>query len=162
MSLDESLGRLTTATILLLLFGLIFYVGRFEGAGFAYSSSRPGRPVVEVWEAPPSPTAPQAPRLLGSPDSAPVILRLTPSTAAMMGRMPVTIEGESFQPGARVLVGTASHEAAYTDSRTLTVKMRSMQVGTYDVSVVNPDGGQATLLNGLRVIDPRQESARRG
>ncbi len=160
MSLDESLGRLTTATILLLLFGLIFYVGG-PGAGFAYSSSRPARPVVEVWEAPPSPTAPQAPRLLGSPDSAPVIFRLTPSTAAMMGRMPVTIEGESFQPGARVLVGTVSHEAAYTDSRTLTFKMRSMPVGTYDVSVVNPDGGQATLRNGLKVIDPRQESARR-
>lgn len=65
----------------------------------------------------------------------------------------LTLLGSGFQSGAVVLVGTKVLETVtFKNAAVMTaVVPKGFAVGTYDVSVVNPDGAKATLAQALQV-----------
>jgi peptidoglycan-associated lipoprotein len=79
------------------------------------------------------------------------------SPAAVEPNAPVAarVFGAAFESGATVsfsgpTVGAGS-EVRLTDSNTLSLTLPALPVGSYDVTVANPDGGSATLRGGLTV-----------
>jgi outer membrane protein OmpA-like peptidoglycan-associated protein len=63
------------------------------------------------------------------------------------------IYGSGFQQGARVgFSGGAVANGRFLDQNTLQVRVPALPSGSYDVTVTNPDGTQATLRRGLTVV----------
>jgi peptidoglycan-associated lipoprotein len=67
---------------------------------------------------------------------------------------PATLIGAGFQAGARVIVGSSPVGSVdFIDENSLRVVLPPLPVGTYDVSITNPDGKRDVLTNGLLVAD---------
>ena len=90
-------------------------------------------------------TALQDPSCLG-----PSVASIAPSSGPAAGGTPVTIAGANFQPGAQVEIGGQPVGAGFVDPTQLTTDTPALSPGTLNaVVVVNPDSGNAALLNGF-------------
>lgn len=62
----------------------------------------------------------------------------------------IVLTGSDFQSGAQVLVGnTPATSTSFVNSSILQVQVPSKSAGTYNIFVVNPDGGTAIRVNGI-------------
>jgi alpha-tubulin suppressor-like RCC1 family protein len=66
----------------------------------------------------------------------------------------IVVTGSDFQSGATVIVDTVTATSTtFVDSTTLRALVPAKTAGTYNVFVVNPDGGTAIRVNGLTYSD---------
>ena len=71
-------------------------------------------------------------------------------TAVNIGGGYIVLTGSEFQSGAQVLVGnTPATSTSFVNSSILQVQVPARPAGTYNVFVVNPDGGTAIRVNGV-------------
>lgn len=64
------------------------------------------------------------------------------------------IFGSAFESGARVsFSGAAAEGVRFVDENSLRVDVPAMPMGSYDVTVTNPDGTKATLRKGLTLTE---------
>jgi alpha-tubulin suppressor-like RCC1 family protein len=71
-------------------------------------------------------------------------------TAVNVGGGYIVVTGANFQSGATVLIDTVQASAVtYVDSTTLRVQVPARSAATYNLYVVNPDGGTGIRVNGL-------------
>ncbi|MDA1192996.1 MAG: IPT/TIG domain-containing protein, partial [Candidatus Poribacteria bacterium] len=68
----------------------------------------------------------------------PVVTGISPSSGPETGGNSVTLTGEKFKEGAQVAFGSALLPATVTSKTTLTVTAPAHEVGTVQVTVVNP------------------------
>jgi hypothetical protein len=72
-------------------------------------------------------------------------------TAVNIGGGFIVLTGTDFQSGAQVLVGnTPATSTAFVNSSILQVQVPARPAGTYNLFVVNPDGGTGIRVNGAR------------
>jgi peptidoglycan-associated lipoprotein len=70
------------------------------------------------------------------------------------------IFGSGFESGARVsFSGAAATSVRFVDENALRVTVPAMAVGSYDVTVTNPDGTKSTLRKGLTLTEPGTATA---
>ncbi len=76
----------------------------------------------------------------------PIISSITPAFGNNTETTSVVIAGDNFQPGAQVRLGDVmTWTATYINEQTLLVSIpASLLPGTYNVTVINPDGQEAT------------------
>lgn len=81
----------------------------------------------------------------------PSITGVQPNTGSTLGGDLITITGNNFRDGARVFFGTteATSQVTVLDYQTITLRTPAKPAGVYDVTVRNPDYGEATLANGF-------------
>jgi hypothetical protein len=65
----------------------------------------------------------------------------------------IVVTGNGFVPGAKVRLGSNDLPTTFVDGSTLEAEVADIQPGTYDVTIVNPDGCEDTLASGF-VIEP--------
>ena len=84
---------------------------------------------------------------------APVVTSLSPALISNASPRLLTIRGSNFQPGATVdLEAIKPGAVTYVNSSTLTVLVAAgVPVGTYTLTVTNPDGLSASLPAALAV-----------
>jgi alpha-tubulin suppressor-like RCC1 family protein len=71
-------------------------------------------------------------------------------TAVNVGGGYIVITGAGFQSGAQVLINRdEATSVSFVDSTTLRAQVPAKDAGTYNLYVVNPDGGTAIRVNGL-------------
>ena len=71
-------------------------------------------------------------------------------TAVNVGGGYIVVTGANFQSGATVLIDTVQASAVtYVDSTTLRVQVPARSAATYNIYVVNPDGGTGIRVNGV-------------
>lgn len=94
----------------------------------------------------------------------PAVIQKTPSLGAQL----LSVYGDAFEPGSSVSFDPdlSSALVAWPDGRlldfyssqrvdvNLNLQDPSVQLGTYDVTVTNPDGSSATLAGGLTIVGP--------
>ena len=79
----------------------------------------------------------------------PGISSITPSSGVTNGNTPITISGDSFQTGAKVIIGGEPvSNLNVVNSTTITCNTPAGNVGAADVVVTNPDGGSTTATGG--------------
>ncbi|KKM12369.1 hypothetical protein SY88_04290 [Clostridiales bacterium PH28_bin88] len=92
------------------------------------------------------------------PASSPTIQSIAPAFVTTAGGTYVTVSGSDFRLNARVFFGAVeSGSVELLDGNTLRVKTPPHAEGTYNVTVVNEDGGTATLFNGITYLYPQSE-----
>jgi hypothetical protein len=85
----------------------------------------------------------------GSPNPAPTVTSIGPSSGPASGGTSVTITGTGFQSGATVsLGGTSANSVAVGSSTSITATTAAHASGTVNVVVANPDSQSGTLTNG--------------
>ena len=96
--------------------------------------------------------------LIQSPDVALQVAVVEPSFGPAEEAFDVEVIGSSFMAAARVRLGAAeSPRVRFLDENTLVATVPPLAQGTYDVTVVNPDGSESTLRAGLVVRDVEPE-----
>ncbi|MBI1975356.1 MAG: fibronectin type III domain-containing protein [Parcubacteria group bacterium] len=81
-----------------------------------------------------------------------VVTSVFPSTVDNASGNFVNIEGNGFVSTANVMVGPSFLSVFSGSARSLTVRVPAdFPPGTHDITVINPDGKQASLKNGLTV-----------
>ncbi len=71
-------------------------------------------------------------------------------TAVNIGGGYIVVTGSDFQSGATVLIDTTSASAVtYVNSTTLQVQVPTKAAASYNIYVVNPDGGVGIKVNGI-------------
>jgi len=87
--------------------------------------------------------------------SPPAILSVSPNTGNTIGGTGVTISGANFVSGAGVSFGAAAAQnVTVANAGTITAIVPGNSPGASNVTVVNPDGDSATLVNGYIYIAP--------
>ncbi|MBU5349293.1 IPT/TIG domain-containing protein [Paenibacillus lautus] len=88
---------------------------------------------------------------------APIITSVTPNTGTKSGNYLMTINGDNFQKGAVVTIGsTQLNLYAYVNTTQVRVMVPSTSTaGTVDVTITNPDGQSATLTGGFTYEEPK-------
>jgi peptidoglycan-associated lipoprotein len=82
-----------------------------------------------------------------------------PAFAPAERQLDVEVFGSDFASGARVTFsGTAADSVRFVDENSLRVGVPAMPIGSYDVTVINPDGGTATLRKGLTLTAPSSDT----
>jgi alpha-tubulin suppressor-like RCC1 family protein len=72
------------------------------------------------------------------------------ATAVNLGGGYIVLTGSDFQSGAQVLVGnTTATSTSFVNSTTLRAEVPAKPAGTYNLFIVNPDGGTAIRVNGI-------------
>ncbi len=80
------------------------------------------------------------------------VAAVTPLRAFEGQPVQISVMGEGFRDGARVVVGpTEASSVLLVSSQQLRVSLPPMALGVHDVVVTNPDGTQTTLVAGLSV-----------
>lgn len=84
------------------------------------------------------------------------ITQISPIAAGLAGGVEITITGSSFQPGTQVFFGSQSAPAVtFISSTSLrAILPQAFQTGSVNVSVVNPDGSNATRSGGFTYVTP--------
>jgi len=87
---------------------------------------------------------------------APTVTKLTPNTGYLTGGSTVTVDGNNFSSGSRVLFGTVeSTSVTYVSSTRLrAVIPPGTALGSVDITVIKTDGTQGTLTNGFTYVTP--------
>lgn len=92
------------------------------------------------------------------PDSLPGITGVSPSAGTMLGGTDVTITGFDFREGITVYVGgVRAANVALVAGDTLRARTPPGPAGFANVTVVNEDGGSATLVRGFEYRVPESE-----
>jgi peptidoglycan-associated lipoprotein len=87
---------------------------------------------------------------------------IDPAFAPAGRSLEADVYGGGFERGARVLLsGTDAERVDVTDDATIHIQVPPLPSGFYDVTVLNQDGGRATLRKGLTLTEPRGEACRR-
>ncbi len=88
----------------------------------------------------------------------PTIASVNPASGPMTGETPVTITGTHLSPQTTVQIGgSLATTVNYSNGTDTLVLIRTGSFGakgTYNVVATNPDGMQATLVNGFTYLDP--------
>jgi len=80
------------------------------------------------------------------------VVSIAPASASPDTSFSATVNGSAFQAGAKVTVGGVSaSDVVVTSDNQITLTVPGMAAGSYDISVVNPDGGSADLRSGLEI-----------
>jgi peptidoglycan-associated lipoprotein len=96
--------------------------------------------------------------VIQSPDIALQVAVVEPSFGPAQEAFDVEVIGSAFAPAARVrLSGTESPRVQFMDENTLIATVPPLAEGSYDVTVINPDGSESTLRSGLVVRDSAPE-----
>lgn len=90
---------------------------------------------------------------LPSPSVKLQVAGIDPAFASANHEFRADVFGNDFQEGARVNLSGSAVTTEFQDDATLGVRIPSLPVGSYDVTVVNPDGGKATLRKGLTLTE---------
>ncbi|MCY2952927.1 MAG: S8 family serine peptidase [Planctomycetota bacterium] len=84
----------------------------------------------------------------------PTLSSVSPGQGSIDGGTPVTLGGTMFQQGAQVLFGAMpASDVVVLSSTQITCTIPPHFPAQVDVTVINPDSSQATLLNGFRFRD---------
>ena len=88
------------------------------------------------------------------PADAPILNSVTPSVTTEGSQQSVTLGGQNFQTGATAAIAsTPLLSVQVLDSTTIQATVPgTVQVGTHPISVTNPDGQSATLVNAFQVL----------
>jgi peptidoglycan-associated lipoprotein len=101
---------------------------------------------------PPTPEPEPTPPPAAAPEVELGIVSISPSTVAPNTATNGTIRGSGFEAGVSVSFGgTAATQVSFQGSNSLSVGIPALAVGTYDVTVRNPDGATSTLRSALTV-----------
>lgn len=89
------------------------------------------------------------------------VVSIDPAWHAAGESFTATVYGSEFMQGARVRFGEDIEAArvSVTDSNRLQVTVPPMTAGSWDVWVINPDGGRSVLRSGLSIQDDSQGQA---
>ena len=96
------------------------------------------------------------------------VVSLDPAWGAEGEPFKATLYGSGFENGARVRFGmddTDAIEAAlviWEDENRISVTVPGLDLGTWDVTVINPDGTEAVLRSGLAILDAASIAALTG
>jgi len=84
------------------------------------------------------------------------ITQISPIAAGLAGGVEITLTGSSFQFGAQVFFGSqAAPTVTFISSTTVrAVLPQAFQTGSVNVSLVNPDGSNATRAGGFTYVTP--------
>ena len=83
----------------------------------------------------------------------PAVTSVTPASGPTTGGTAITISGANFVAGASVTIGgAAATGVTRVNSTTITATTSANAVGTFGVTVINPDGLSGTLANGFTYI----------
>ena len=83
----------------------------------------------------------------------PAVTTVTPASGPSPGGTAITISGANFVAGASVTIGGASATGVTrVNSTTMTATTAANAVGTFGVTVINPDGLSGTLANGFTYV----------
>lgn len=94
------------------------------------------------------------------PPPAPVVHSVSPDSGPQAGGTIVTIKGENFVNGAKVLLGQKEFAATFMSGTELMIRTPSWTSGeTVDVGVVNPDGQKGVLQQAFKYIAPPPKPA---
>lgn len=97
---------------------------------------------------------PRVPPLDGEFGTEPIVESIQPEVADADGNEVLTIHGDHFQPGCTVFFGDLEiPDVFYIDEQWLNVTTPKASPGRFDVTVLNPDGGEGTLEDGILIID---------
>lgn len=85
--------------------------------------------------------------------SAPVITQITPDKGPVNQNIPITVIGENFEEGAKVIIGVvAANDVKVLGPTSITATVpAAIKSGEYDVIVENPDGKRGTLRSGFLI-----------
>lgn len=82
------------------------------------------------------------------------VAAIDPAFAPADRTLEAEVFGSGFASGARVAFnGAAATNVRFNDENSLRVSVPAMPVGSYDVTVTNPDGTKATLRKGLTLTE---------
>lgn len=91
---------------------------------------------------------------LPDPDVRLQVAGVDPAFAPAGHSFDAEVLGSGFEKGARVAFsGAAADTVRFVDENALRVAVPPMPAGSYDVTVINPDGTKATLRSGLTLQD---------
>ncbi|MFN7145234.1 MAG: OmpA family protein [Myxococcota bacterium] len=91
---------------------------------------------------------------LPTPETTLQVAAIDPAFAPADRTLDAEVFGSDFENGARVSFnGAAATSVRYVDENALRVSIPAMPVGSYDVTVTNPDGTKATLRKGLTLTE---------
>jgi hypothetical protein len=95
----------------------------------------------------------QIPEPVTSPLPPPVLKSVSPSVVDANTETTLTILGENFQEGLTVQVGGLTLSDVFVDSEEMVIATfpSGVSIGTYDLTVINPDGKSATLPQAISV-----------
>lgn len=96
------------------------------------------------------------------PDSRPVITGINPDRGTTKGGTPVTINGSDFRDELKVYFGGKEAVVNKIDPGAIEVATPAHDAGTVDVTVVNKDGGVATLYRAFTYLVPGSEPVIKG
>jgi len=95
--------------------------------------------------------------VLPAPVTRPEVFAMTPSQGANNVSTSVVITGQNFKSGLKAFLGKVALQVNnVTSTRIDAVVPAGLPDGTYDLTVENPDGQQATLLNAFTVFTPQR------
>jgi hypothetical protein len=86
----------------------------------------------------------------------PKITSIEPDEAELNTQITAQIGGEHFVETPQVLIGTKSCSVTFHSDMLLTIEISPLDVGVYDVTVINPDGKLDTLYAGFTVFQPNE------
>jgi hypothetical protein len=94
-------------------------------------------------------TAPNMAEFFGAtPNTAPIVNDVSPSSGPVSGGTPVTISGSGFATGATVTFGGTPAGAIVTGSTTINTTAPSHASGPVNIVITNPGGQSVTVTNG--------------
>ena len=89
------------------------------------------------------------------------LVSVEPDTVQSQKGFSGLIFGAALEDGARVRIGdTFAERVSVEDATALSFSMSGLSAGTYDVTVVNPDGAQSSLRQALTVENGIREECR--
>lgn len=97
---------------------------------------------------------------LNSPDVELQVASIDPNFGVAGNAFAAEVFGNGFQNGSIVRVGPADADTRFRDGSTLAITVPALSVGSYDVTVTNPDGTRATLRRGLTLVADDSASQR--
>lgn len=100
-----------------------------------------------------APAGPEGP--ISGPEVRLQVTSINPASIAPNGAVPATLYGSAFESGATVSFRGPSDASAsdvgFSSANSLSLTIPALALGTYDVTVTNPDGTSAVLRGGLSV-----------
>jgi hypothetical protein len=91
----------------------------------------------------------------GSPNAAPTVTAISPSSGTTSGGTSITITGTGFLSGASVtLGGTAATSVNVGSSTSITATAPAHVLGAVNVVIINTDGQSGTLASGYTYVSP--------
>lgn len=89
---------------------------------------------------------------LNTPDVELQVVSVDPNFGTAGSAFAAEVFGNGFENGSMVRIGTTDADTRFRDDSTLAITVPALSVGSYDVTVTNPDGTKATLRRGLTLV----------